>query len=88
MLHVCNYYGLAAAPAPRVHLHCWRSAHICPAPSAMAELKGEAPFPPPPDFCDGAEVSLITAHARFQSRPGSDGLESTPTIITYSGLVL
>lgn len=48
MLHVGNYYGLAAAPTTRVHLHCWRSAHICKAPSAMTELEGELGESPPP----------------------------------------
>lgn len=38
-------------------------------------------------FCDSAEVSLITAHACLQTRPGSDGLERTLTVIAYIGLV-
>ena len=69
MLHVFNYYSLAAA-------------HACVCSAQRGELRS-----PSSRFCDGAEVSLITARACLQTRPGSDGLESTLTVITRSGLV-
>lgn len=74
MLHVFNYCGLAAARA------C-----ICITADGSAQ-RGEL-LSPSSRFCDSADVSLITVHACLQTRPGSEGLESTLTVITYSGLV-
>lgn len=59
---------------------------LAPLPMAGNARSGEPPSPSS-RFCDGAEVSLITARACFQSRPGSDGLESTLAVITHSGPV-
>lgn len=74
MLHVFNYSGLAAA-------------HACICIAADGSAPRRELWSPTSRFCDGAEVALITAHACLQTRPGSDGLESTLTVITYSGLV-
>lgn len=72
MLHVFDYCSLAAARA------C-----ICTAADGWQRSEGGAAQ----RFCDGAQVSLITAHACFQSRLGSDGSESTLAVITRSGLL-